>query len=54
MSARVAICGIVIFFTMQNNNIHFPHWWATGGPTRDGCPLSTANYSGVFPPNQDL
>ncbi|CAF3737962.1 unnamed protein product [Rotaria sp. Silwood1] len=46
MSCGVAICGFIIFITLQNNNIKFPEWWGTGGPTRDGCPLEIANYSG--------
>ncbi|CAF4968169.1 unnamed protein product, partial [Rotaria sp. Silwood1] len=46
MSCGVAICGFIIFFMLQNNNIEFPEWWGTGGPTRDGCPLEIANYSG--------
>ncbi|CAF3848822.1 unnamed protein product [Rotaria sp. Silwood1] len=46
MSCGVAICGFMIFFMLQNNNIEFPEWWGTGGPTRDGCPLEIANYSG--------
>ncbi|CAF4895927.1 unnamed protein product [Rotaria sp. Silwood1] len=46
MSCGVAICGFIIFITLQNNNIEFPEWWGTGGPMRDGCPLGIANYSG--------
>ncbi|CAF1452382.1 unnamed protein product, partial [Rotaria sordida] len=46
MSCGVAICGFIIFITLQNNNIEFPQWWGTGGPMRDGCPLAIANYSG--------
>ncbi|CAF1420941.1 unnamed protein product [Rotaria sp. Silwood1] len=46
MSCGVAICGFIIFITLQNNNIEFPKWWGTGGPMGDGCPLGIANYSG--------
>ncbi len=54
MSCGVVICGYTIFFIFQNNQIYFPHWWGTGGPTRDGCPLSIANYSGFVPTERDL
>jgi hypothetical protein len=54
MSCGVAICGFVIFFIFQNNQIYFPEWWGTGGPTGDGCPLSVANYSGIVPIDREL
>jgi OPT family oligopeptide transporter len=49
MSCGVAISAIVIYFTLQINNIYFPTWWGTGGITGDGCPLASANYSGDLP-----
>ncbi|CAF4501158.1 unnamed protein product [Rotaria socialis] len=49
MDCGVAICGLVIFFALQHNEIEFPTWWGTGGDTGDGCPLSHANYSGILP-----
>ncbi|CAF4507039.1 unnamed protein product, partial [Rotaria sp. Silwood2] len=54
MSCGVAICGFVIFITLQGNGIEFPQWWGTGGPTRDGCPLEIANYSGFVLTNKEL
>ncbi|CAF4476746.1 unnamed protein product, partial [Rotaria sp. Silwood2] len=54
MSCGVAICGFVIFIILQNNGIEFPQWWGTGGPTRDGCPLEIANYSGFVLTNKKL
>ncbi|CAF0901657.1 unnamed protein product [Adineta ricciae] len=49
MSCGVAISGILIFFVFQNNDIHFPKWWGTGGITGDGCPLANGNFSGDLP-----
>ncbi|CAF3487323.1 unnamed protein product [Rotaria sp. Silwood1] len=54
MSCGVVICGFIIFITLQNNNIEFPEWWGTGGPTRDGCPLEIANYSGFVVTDYEL
>ncbi|UJR25925.1 hypothetical protein I4U23_007273 [Adineta vaga] len=49
MSCGVVICGYFIFFVLESNGVYFPAWWGTGGVTRDGCPLASANYSGVIP-----
>ncbi|CAF3979217.1 unnamed protein product [Rotaria sp. Silwood1] len=49
MSCGVAICALIIFFLLTNNNISFPTWWGTGGITGDGCPLASANFSGILP-----
>lgn len=49
MDCGVAIAVLVIFFALQNNGVEFPTWWGTGGPFGDGCPLSHANFYGVFP-----
>jgi hypothetical protein len=54
MSCGVVISGLFIFFVFQNNGIFFPRWWGMGGPTGDGCPLDTANYSGILPTHRDL
>ncbi|CAM4839180.1 unnamed protein product [Rotaria magnacalcarata] len=54
MDCGVAICGLVIFFALQNNDIEFPSWWGTGGDTGDGCPLSHANYSGILPSSRPI
>ncbi|CAF0775324.1 unnamed protein product [Adineta steineri] len=54
MSCGVAICGFCIFFLFENQHIHFPQWWGLGGPTGDGCPLASANYSGSIPIERDL
>ncbi len=54
MSCGVVISGLFIFFVFQNNGIFFPDWWGMGGPTGDGCPLDTANYSGILPTHRDL
>jgi hypothetical protein len=49
MSCGVAISALLIFFVFQNNNLHFPNWWGTGGITGDGCPLANGNFTGDFP-----
>jgi hypothetical protein len=54
MSCGVALGGFAIFFIFQNNSIFFPEWWGTGGSTGDGCPLGTANFSGIIPTDRDL
>ncbi|CAF1040617.1 unnamed protein product [Rotaria magnacalcarata] len=54
MDCGVAICGLVIFFALQNNDIEFPSWWGTGGDTGDVCPLSHANYSGILPSSRPI
>ncbi|CAF0955902.1 unnamed protein product [Adineta steineri] len=50
MSCGVAVCGILITFALQNNDISFPQWWGT----TDVCPLAGANYSGVIPTYHEL
>ncbi|CAF0942347.1 unnamed protein product [Adineta steineri] len=50
MNCGVAVCGILITFALQNNHISFPQWWGT----KDVCPLSGANYSGLIPTYRDL
>jgi OPT family oligopeptide transporter len=54
MSCGVAISAVVIFFVFQNNGVYFPKWWGTGGPTGDGCPLASANFSGILPRYKSL
>jgi hypothetical protein len=54
MSCGVVIGGFAVFFILQNNNIFFPRWWGTGGPTGDGCPLAIANYSGFIPGDREF
>src|ERR1700722_11446277 len=54
MDCGVAFGVIIIFFALQNNNINFPTWWGTGGRTGDGCPLSHANYSGLYPTSRPI
>jgi hypothetical protein len=54
MSCGVVLAGFIIFFALQNNNILFPQWWGLGGPTGDGCPLDSANYSGILPTFSNL
>ncbi|CAF2813905.1 unnamed protein product [Rotaria sp. Silwood2] len=49
MSCGVAICGFIIFFALQLNHTSFPQWWGLGGLNGDGCPLDSANFSGVIP-----
>ena len=49
MDCGVAFGVLLIFFILQNNQIQFPNWWGTGGPTGDGCPLSHRNFYGVSP-----
>ncbi|PRP85852.1 hypothetical protein PROFUN_06126 [Planoprotostelium fungivorum] len=45
MDSGVAICGLVIFFALTNNNISMPEWWGNT-PDVDLCPLDTANFYG--------
>ncbi|KAH8551798.1 OPT family small oligopeptide transporter [Umbelopsis sp. PMI_123] len=47
MDSGVAVCAIVLFFALQNNNIEFPAWWGNNSDSIDQCPLATANWSGV-------
>ena len=54
MSCGVALSGLVIFYLLQLNEISFPYWWGTGGITADGCPLASANYSGIIPTGRYL
>ncbi|CAF3764520.1 unnamed protein product [Rotaria sp. Silwood1] len=49
MSCGVVVSALTIFFALTNNNIYFPAWWGTGGITGDGCPLASANFSGIIP-----
>ena len=49
MSCGVAVSALIIFFGLTNNHINFPDWWGAGGMMGDGCPLASANYSGVIP-----
>ncbi|CAF1400418.1 unnamed protein product [Didymodactylos carnosus] len=49
LDCGVAFSGLVIFLALQNQGIYFPTWWGSGGDYGDGCPLSNANYSGIFP-----
>lgn len=49
MSCGVAICALLIFFALENNNVYFPTWWGTGGITGDGCPLASGNFTGDLP-----
>jgi hypothetical protein len=54
MSCGVALCGFFIVFVFEINHIHFPQWWGTGGQYGNGCPLDSANYSGVIPTMREL
>ncbi|KAF9906001.1 hypothetical protein BX616_000852 [Lobosporangium transversale] len=48
MDSGVAICGLVIFFSIQSWKVTMPHWW--GNPEDgnfDHCPLGGANYYSV-------
>jgi hypothetical protein len=54
MSCGVALSGFFIFFLLESNGIHFPKWWGLGGRIGDGCPLASANYSGIIPTDRDL
>ncbi|KAF9429707.1 hypothetical protein BGZ94_009792 [Podila epigama] len=51
MDAGLAICGLVMYFALQQFDISFPTWW--GNPEAwldmDHCPLGSANYYGVIP-----
>jgi hypothetical protein len=49
MDCGVAICAIVLFFALQNNEIKFPEWWGNSSESIDQCPLATANWAGVDP-----
>jgi hypothetical protein len=49
MDCGVAVAAIIIFFSLQNNQINFPNWWGLGGDTGDGCRLSHGNYYGDIP-----
>jgi hypothetical protein len=54
MSCGVAIAGFIIFFLLENHGIALPHWWGRGGKTGDGCPLASANFSGIIPTERNL
>ncbi|CAF1329858.1 unnamed protein product, partial [Didymodactylos carnosus] len=41
----VAFSALVIFTALQNQGVHFPTLWGSGGDYADGCPLSHANHS---------
>ncbi|CAF1279263.1 unnamed protein product [Adineta steineri] len=50
MSCGVAVCGFVIFFVLNSPHTNTPSsLWRSGGSTGDGCPLASANYSGILP-----
>ncbi|KAL1925151.1 uncharacterized protein VTP21DRAFT_34 [Calcarisporiella thermophila] len=49
LDAGVAIAAVVIFFALQNNNIHFPAWWGNNVASIDQCPLALVNATGVLP-----
>ncbi|CAF1486230.1 unnamed protein product [Rotaria magnacalcarata] len=54
MSCGVVVSALLIFFALTNNNVNFPTWWGTGGITGDGCPLASANFSGIMPDYKPL
>jgi hypothetical protein len=49
MNCGIVVSALIIFFALTNNNVNFPTWWGTGGITGDGCPLASANFSGIIP-----
>lgn len=49
MSCGVAICGFLIFVVLESRYVSPPQWWGLGGVTGDGCPLASANSSGILP-----
>ncbi|KAG9320139.1 hypothetical protein KVV02_000716, partial [Mortierella alpina] len=46
LDAGVAISALVIFFALQNNNIHMPQWWGNNSSSIDQCPRVTQNWAG--------
>ncbi|KAJ2780085.1 hypothetical protein GGI15_003660 [Coemansia interrupta] len=48
LDSGIAICALVIFFALQNQNTAFPSWWGNpaDGPV-DQCPLATVAVSGA-------
>ncbi|PRP76943.1 OPT oligopeptide transporter [Planoprotostelium fungivorum] len=45
MDSGVAICGLLIFFSLTFFNYNMPSWWGTPSGS-DICPLASANYYG--------
>ncbi|CAB4312159.1 unnamed protein product [Prunus armeniaca] len=37
LDAGLAFMGVLLYFTLQSNNINGPEWWGLGG---DHCPLA--------------
>ncbi|KAF9958302.1 hypothetical protein BGZ72_000614 [Mortierella alpina] len=46
LDAGVAISALVIFFALQNNNVHMPQWWGNNSSSIDQCPRVTQNWAG--------
>ncbi|KAF9189566.1 hypothetical protein BGZ51_009461 [Haplosporangium sp. Z 767] len=48
LDTGVAICGLMIFFTIQSWGGEMPNWWGNPADQNfDHCPLGAANYYGV-------
>ncbi|KAI9099829.1 OPT family small oligopeptide transporter [Phlyctochytrium arcticum] len=47
LDAGVAVCAVVIFFTLQNWHVVFPEWWGNDKANIDQCPLSKVNANGI-------
>ncbi|KAF9318874.1 hypothetical protein BG003_010391 [Podila horticola] len=51
LDSGVAICGLVIYFALQNQEINFPIWWGNPdldapGTSTDHCLLDQMNFAG--------
>ncbi|KAG0013579.1 hypothetical protein BGZ81_000951 [Podila clonocystis] len=44
LDSGVAIASLVIYFTLQNQEINFPEWWGNPSTARDHCPLGSKRY----------
>ncbi|KNC97084.1 OPT family small oligopeptide transporter [Spizellomyces punctatus DAOM BR117] len=47
LDAGVAVCAVVMFFALQNNDVHFPAWWGNDKASIDQCPLAKVNSTGI-------